>query len=174
MFSIPGLISLTRLELWNLSQTATASQHLQKFGFHSSIINQFLSHTDIFTLCRDSFIGPKPSPPASDSPLKLLCGPGEEREMIAASGCTVLFFFCHYRCFSILRGKHSSQENRITHWSRIHPPDFKAACLWESQKSSNWVFSLTPPTRFISVVIIFSHQLRTFKWRFGLMQMLFQ
>lgn len=133
-----------------------------------TIINQLLFHTDVPVLCRDSFFL---QARVSDSPLQLCCGPGDELQMIAAAGCTTLIylFICHYRCFSPLRGEHSSQGNHITHWSQIHPPDFKAACLPESQ-----MFSFTPPTRFISAVIIFNHQLWTFKWRFGLTRTSFQ
>lgn len=154
-FSNTNAKCFTRFELGNLSQAAAASQRLQTFGFHASTSVAFSyrsSCAEHGSLAQKQSLQAR----ASYSPLKLCCGPGDEREMRAASGGTdflsfFFFSFCHYRCFSTLRGKHSSQGSRIPHRSRIHPPDFKA-----SRRSSNWVLSFTPPTRSISAVSSFS------------------
>lgn len=97
---------------------------LQPFDLDGSIINQSLFNTVIPGAVQGYFLlALKTAPPNSLCVnmiclAALCCGPGDEVEMIAASGCRFFFvcvcwvwvfllhffFFCHYRCCSSLQG----------------------------------------------------------------------
>lgn len=91
------------------------------------------------------------------------------QKMTATSCCTVFFcsvFFCYYRCFS------KTFISRKPHSARIK--DTSARFQGRQNVLKLGAFIHTSDQIHFCCIILFNHQLRTFKWPFGLRQTLFQ
>lgn len=155
---------------------ATAAfQLLQMFRLHSSIINQFLFLYSYSCAVQGYFYwAPRTALPNTLCVnmiclAALCCGPGDEGEMIAASSCRCCVLFCFF-CFFVITDVvplyreciHPEKTTLLPDQGYIHVTSRQ--CVGQNPRCPHTGCSHLHLTRFISAsVIIFNHQLQTFK-----------